>query len=280
MTSAALVTFWFQSRASPARRRDVCPRCHLSAVTRMKVVRENVDYDCDGTVLKGYAAYMDENPQHQKAAVMVAHTAIGPHDDFIQDVLTNLALSGYVAFALDLFGAADVVTGADKERANAQLRERRELIAERATAALHVVQRMQTVDANRIAAIGYCLGGKCVLDLARSGAHLQGVVSFHGILDRWETAGDPMTARVLAFHGRKDPFVTPSMLEGFLDEMEQRDVEYEIRLYGANVMHAFTRSEKNTPDDADAGFQFCPRVAHTSWESTLEFLEEALGMPE
>lgn len=215
-----------------------------------------------------------------QAAVLVAHTAIGPHDDFIQDVLTKLALSGYFAFALDLFGAPDVVTGAEKDRANAPLKERRDLIAERATAALHVVQRMKEVDANRIAAIGYCLGGKCVLDLARTGAHLQGVVSFHGILDSWEAAGEPMTARVLAFHGRKDPFVTSSMFEGFLEEMEEREVEYEVRVYGAKVMHAFTRSEKNTPDDADAGFQFCPRVAHESWEATLEFLENVLALPE
>lgn len=215
-----------------------------------------------------------------QAAVLVGHTAIGPHDDFIQEVLTKLALSGYYAFALDLFGAADVVTGEEKNKANAPLKERRGLIAERATAALHLLQRMDKVDANRIAAIGYCLGGKCVLDLARSGAHLQGVVSFHGILDRWMPESEPMTARVLAFHGRKDPFVTPSMFEGFVDEMEEREVEYEVRLYGANVMHAFSRAEKNTPDDAEAGFQFCPRVAHQSWQSTLDFLDEVLAVPE
>lgn len=211
---------------------------------------------------------------------MVAHTAIGPHDDFIQDVLTNLALSGYYAFALDLFGAPDVVTGVEKDKANAPLKERRGLIAERATAALHVLQRTEKVDANRVAAIGYCLGGKCVLDLARTGAHLQGVVSFHGILDQWQPEAEPMTARVLAFHGRKDPFVTSSMFDGFVEEMEQREVEYEVRLYGAKVMHAFTRAENNTPDDAEAGFQFSPRVAHGSWKATLEFLETVFEIPE
>lgn len=87
-----------------------------------------------------------------------------------------------------------------------------------------------------------------------------------------------MTARVLAFHGRKDPFVTSDMFNAFVEEMEQRQVE--VRVYGAKVMHAFTRAEKNTAGDAEAGFQFCPRVAHESWESTLKFLDKVLVLPE
>lgn len=219
------------------------------------------------------------NRMLMQAAVIVAHTAIGPQDEFIQKTIMQLAQAGYVAFALDMFGEPDIVTGEAKEKANAPFKERRELIADRALAALRVVQDMQDVDANRIAAIGYCFGGKTVLDMARVGGALKGVVSFHGVLDRLHASRGEreVSARVLVFHGYADPYTSPASLADFIQEMEESGVQYEVRVFGSNVLHGFTRPEKATEQDAKMGHQFSEWVASSSWQAALGLLHDVLS---
>jgi dienelactone hydrolase len=214
-------------------------------------------------------------------AVIVAHTAVGPQEAFITDIVHDLATRGYAAFALDLFGAGRCVAGAEKHKRNSELKQNRGLIAERALAAVQAVQKLDGVESGRLAAVGFCLGGQCVMDLMRAaplieGAALRGVVSFHGILDAWPHPPGPSTARVLAFHGYADPFVSEEMVTGFCGEMEERGVDYEVRLLGAGVMHAFMRPDKTAPMDAAAGLRYDARIAARAWHATLAFLNEVL----
>lgn len=216
-------------------------------------------------------------------AVLVAHTAIGPQDQFITDALQALAQEGYAAFALDLFGAGHTVLGEEKQQYNAELQQQRNLIAERALAALDLVKGFPGVDAERIAAIGYCLGGKCVLDLLRAAAPdaLRAVVSFHGILDGVAVKGAQQRpqARVVAFHGHEDPFATNAGMIAFAAEMEQRQVDYEVRLMGANVLHAFMRPDKTRSEDERAGLQYHATVSERAWADTVCILRDAMAAP-
>lgn len=218
-----------------------------------------------------------------QAAILVAHTAIGPQERFVTDVVHRLAEQGYAAFALDLFGAGRCVFGEGKTACIQELRDNRSLIAQRALAAVDVVCGMPGVDATRVAAIGYCLGGKCVLDLMRNAppdGRLKGVVSFHGILDGGAGASGAVPdvlPRVLAFHGYKDPFVSDEMLVEFCGDMEGRGADYEVRVLGSRVLHAFTRDDKQAPADAEAGLQYSRAAAERSWQATAAFLREVLA---
>lgn len=191
--------------------------------------------------------------------------------------------------------------GAAKDAANAPYKENRSLISTHAMAAVRLVQAMEDVDPSRIAAIGYCLGGKVVLDLARTGADLKAAVSFHGVLDRLgplsneseeskASAVQPSPSkvtekdntsskipRIVAFHGYADPFTPPEALRAFLEEMEELGAQYEVRVLGANVLHAFTRPGFVTEADEKTGFQYCERVAKGSWKDTLQILRESVG---
>jgi dienelactone hydrolase len=221
----------------------------------------------------------DQEPKSLLAqpAVIVAHTAIGPQDAFIQVRLMELAKEGYIAFALDLFGAEHCVFGDEKNEYNAELKNNRQLIAERALAALSALQRVPVVDSARIGALGYCLGGKCVLDLARAGADLRCVVSFHGILDGYINNPGPIQPRLLVFHGYSDPFTTPDMLTAFFKEMEDRNANYEVDVFGSDVLHAFTRPEKSLQSDRENGLQYNEEISDRCWSRTIKFLSEGLG---
>eukprot|EP00873_Tetraselmis_striata_P006038 jgi/Tetstr1/426302/TSEL_016618.t1 len=158
--------------------------------------------------LSGYAAWEATPDGGPRAGVLVAHTAIGPQEDFIRDKVHRLARMGYVGFALDMFGAGRCVFGEEKDAANLPLKQDRAAIARRAQAAMDALTAMPEVDGSRVAALGYCLGGKVVLDLARiAPPELRAAVSFHGILDELGGAASaPVTARCLCYHGARDPF--------------------------------------------------------------------------
>jgi len=241
--------------------------------------QEVVYHDERGTALSGYAAWMKEATEGGTArpGVLVAHTAIGPQEDFIREKVHQLAELGYVGFALDMFGAGHCVFGAEKEAANRVLKEDRPLIASRANAALGAMTALPVVDAERVGAIGYCLGGKVVLDLARSVPQgLRAVVSFHGILDA--VGGDaswPLTAACLCYHGARDPFVSDADLLAFRDEMEAREAAYEVVMLGG-CYHAFTRPEKVATGDRAAGLFYDKAAAEKSWAGACSFLKDHL----
>jgi dienelactone hydrolase len=215
--------------------------------------------------------------------VLVAHTAIGPQEVFIHSCCDALARAGYAAFALDLFGTGECVF--DKQVRDGilgPLREDRSKYAARVQAGYDAMCAQPEVDESRgVGAIGFCLGGQAVLDLARAktAPGLKGVVSFHGSLDNPSTLPSPpsssSSASVLILHGDDDPFNPPERMAECTRGLTERGIEYEIHTFGG-AKHAFTRPEKTKLEDYASGFGYQPRAAARSWAAARNFLAEVL----
>jgi dienelactone hydrolase len=182
---------------------------------------------------------------------------------------------GYVVFAADIFGKG--VRADNPEDASAlaaKYKNDRPLLRGRVNAALQVLRQVPEADASRLAAIGYCFGGTTVLELARSGADIRGVVSFHGGLGT-PTPGDAKSIRckVLALHGADDPFVPPDEVSTFEEEMRSGGVDWQLIIYGGAV-HSFT--DWNAGSNVSLGSAYNQRADARSWEHMKLFFAEIL----
>lgn len=232
-----------------------------------------IEYHDGETCLEGLLAY-DDALSTPLPAVMISHAWRG-RDDFVCNKARALAELGYVAFALDMYGKG--VLGSNLEE-NARLMQPfmddRSLLQRRMTLALDRVRDLEQVDAERIAAIGFCFGGLCVLDLARTGEDLCGVVSFHGLLTPpGNTHGNRIKAKVLMLHGHDDPLVPSDDVRAVQDEMTKAGADWQFHSYG-HTMHAFTNPIANDPD---FGTVYQADADRRSWQSMKNFLEEVLA---
>lgn len=148
----------------------------------------------------------------------------------------------------------------------------RTLLRRRINAALQAVRQLPNVDASRIAAMGYCFGGMCVLELARSGADIRGVISVHGIFAPGKIANESITAKVLCLHGHNDPMVPPEQVLAFETEMTQAGVDWQVHVYGG-TMHAFTNPKANNPG---FGTVYNEVAADRAYRSIADFLIEIM----
>ena len=143
-------------------------------------------------------------------------------------------------------------------------------------AGVDFAKQQDSVDSDRIAAIGYCFGGLCVLELARSGAALRGVASFHGLLSKDpDTANETITARIIAFHGWDDPFVPPDQVREFTEEMSAANADWQLHAYG-NTLHSFTKPMANDPEN---GIAYNASAEQSSWQALTHFLRECFEPP-
>ncbi|MCR4302578.1 MAG: dienelactone hydrolase family protein [Sulfuricaulis sp.] len=206
---------------------------------------EEVTYKAGDTVLKGYLAY-DDTVRGKRPGVLVVHDWWG-HGDFVRDRTRALAALGYTALAVDMFGdgkQTDDPGEADKLSGN--VAGNPPLMKARFDAAQAVLRKHKTVDPKRLAAIGYSSGGKVVLDMARQGADLAGVVSYWGLVGTQHPAQKGrVKAKVLVFNGKDDPMAPPEQIKQFQEEMTAAGVDYRLIDY-PGLKHAFTRP------DADA----------------------------
>ena len=146
----------------------------------------------------------------------------------------------------------------------------RALLRRRINAAVHAVRQLPQVDASRVAAMGYCFGGLCVLELARSGADVKGVVSIHGIFAPGNVSNEKITAKVLCLRGHDDPMAPPEQVLALETEMTRANVDWQIHIYGG-TMHAFTNPKANNPS---FGTVYKEIVANRAYRSIENFLEE------
>ena len=232
---------------------------------------EALEYHDGETVLEGYLAY-DDALSAPRPGVLVVHEWKGLNE-YAKRRARQLAQLGYVAFAADMYGKG--ILAKDHAEAAARsgvYRNDRHLMRQRAHAGLAVLRAHPRVEADRVAAIGYCFGGTTALELARSGEPLRGVASFHGGL----STPSPEDARqilgkVLVLHGADDSFVGPEEVAAFETEMHSAGVAYRLIRYPGAV-HSFTVAEAG--NDPSTGMAYHAEADRQSWEALRRFLED------
>lgn len=215
--------------------------------------KRDIDYECDGIRLCGVAVLPSRSPGDASSSlsprpgVLVAPDFRGRSSLQITNA-ERIAALGYVALAIDMYGEGKSgSTLAESGALMNALREDRALLMRRVNAALDTLHALPEVDGKRTGAIGFCFGGMCVLDLARSGADVRGVVSFHGLFAPPPSElCKPIRATVLALHGYDDPMVPPEHVVALGNELRASGVDWQIHAYG-NTVHGFTNPAANNP---------------------------------
>jgi len=239
-----------------------------------KIVERTVEYSAQGVVMKGYLAY-DENVKGKREGVLVVPEWWGLND-YPRRRARMLAELGYTALAVDMYGGGKVVTTPDEAgKLSSEAMKDLDVTKARFIAALDFLKGQPTVDPNRVAAIGYCFGGGVVLNMARQGVDLKGVVSFHGNLTAVKPAQPgSVKAKILVLSGGADKFVTPEQVEAFKKEMNSAGADFRVISY-PGALHSFTN-----PDATELGKKFNMPIAYNakadegSWSEMKGFLNE------
>ena len=225
-------------------------------------------YTAKDTTCVGYVAYPKGAGPHP---VVMDTPAFGGLDDFARGKADWLATLGYIGFAVDYYGEGR--TARDEVQATEMMHV---LQADRATllvrmqAALDTAHALPDADKSNIAAIGFCFGGKAVLDLARSGAKLAGVVPFHGIFDAPPSGCSKMHTSVLVLHGWDDPLATPDQAVGLAKELTEHCDDWQMLAFG-HTSHAFTNPAAQSPE---AGMAYAASSNDRAFAALQAFLEE------
>ena len=239
----------------------------VSAAVRTK----DVEYRQGDTVLQGFFAW-DDAAKGRRPGVLVVHEWWG-HNEHARDQAKRLAQAGYVGFALDMYGKGKVATHPkDAEAFMTEATKDPAVLTARFNAALEQLKRDPHVDPDQIAAIGYCFGGGVVLGMARSGADLDAVVTFHGHLATKTPAGKgKIKARILVLTGADDPMIPPRQVEAFKSEMTAAGVKFEVISY-PGAKHSFTnpQADKTGMD----GLAYNADADAKSWAAMLDLFHQ------
>jgi dienelactone hydrolase len=221
-------------------------RAQNSASTMKK---ENVTYTADGVTLQGFVVY-DQSKKGKRPAILVVHEWWGLNE-YTKMRATELAKLGYIAMAVDEFGNGKTAANPkEAQELTAPFYKDPQMGKTRLDAAIKKIKEYPETDPNNIAAIGYCFGGAVVLNSAKLGADLKGVVSFHGGLAGVPANKDLLKAKILVCHGASDKFVTQKDVDAFKHQLDSIGVKYTFKVY-ANATHAFTN-----PDATKIGKEF------------------------
>jgi len=247
-----------------------------AVVTRAGIVGKPVEYTADSVTLKGYIVY-DDKLKDKRPGVIVVHEWWG-HNEYARKRADMLAELGYVALAVDMYGngkQADHPNDAGKF--SSEVMKNMPVMKARFLAAMDLLKKNEAVDPVRVAAIGYCFGGGVVLAMARDGADLKGVVSFHGSLATSTPAEKgKVKAKVLVCNGADDKFIPAEDIKNFKAEMKAAGVDLKFVNYEGAV-HSFTN-----PGATEAGKKFNIPLAYNekadknSWADMQEFFRKIL----
>ncbi len=232
---------------------------------------EDVSYGHDGTELVGVL----ERPDRPNGrAAIVFHEANGLGNN-VRRRTRMLADLGYVAFAADLYGGGRTYGAEGAVREMNKLRDDPQRFRARIRAAFDHILTLEGVDPQKVAAIGYCFGGTAALELARSGAQVAAVISFHGLLTTPLPAqAGEIRSRILACTGARDPLVPLEDVSAFYEEMDAAEANWQLIVYG-QALHSFTN--QNVIGMGDPRMDYDPSADRQSWAAALLFLDEALG---
>jgi dienelactone hydrolase len=245
----------------------------LSSHLHAEIVFKTVEYKEGSTTLEGLAVH-DDAMRGKRPGILVVHQWKGL-GDYEKKRAEMLATLGYNVFAVDIYGKGVRPTNPKDASAEAGKYKRdRALLRSRVNAGLAVLKKDELTDATKIAAMGYCFGGTAALELARGGADVAGVVSFHGGLSTPTPNDTKVKAKVLALHGADDPNVPPAEVAGFEDEMRKAKVDWSLVSYG-NAVHSFT--DWNAGNDNSKGSAYNEKADKRSWEAMKGFFAEIFG---
>ena len=244
-----------------------------SVAAAADLVTRTVEYHQGDTVLEGVLVFDPAGPARRPGVLVMPNwLGVGPAARASAEKLARL---GYVALVADLYGKGVRPAGGKEAGALAgRLKADRPLLQARVNAALDELRHQPSVDPARLVAIGYCFGGMAALELARSGAPLVGVVTFHGSLGS-PTPADArqIKGKVLALHGADDPFVPEAEVKGFEDEMRAAGVDWQLVKYSGAV-HSFTDADAGS--DNSKGAAYNAAADRRSWQAMQDFFAEVL----
>lgn len=245
----------------------------FSPLLTAAVTGKAIEYPVGEVLCEGWHAY-DESVAGKRPAILIVHqwTGLSENEKMRAEMLAKL---GYNVFALDIYGKGIRPQPPESAKESGKYKENRALFRKRLEAGLQVLRGLPQTDPENIAAIGYCFGGTGVLELARGGAKIDGIVSFHGGLGT-PTPDDAknIACEVLVLHGADDPYVPPAEVEAFHREMKAAGVEYEFVAYPGAV-HAFT--QKMAGDDPSKGAAYQAEADAKSWEAMKAFFDRIFG---
>ncbi|MEE9425170.1 MAG: dienelactone hydrolase family protein [Methylococcales bacterium] len=240
----------------------------------MTIQTQLIEYYDNGTLLEGFLAY-DDKLSSQLPAVLIAHTW-GGRDQTVCNKAIQMAELGYVGFAGDMYGKGILGTNTDENAALMQpFIDNRGRLQARMLIALETLQQQTIVNPTQVAAVGYCFGGMCVLDLARTGAKLSAAVSVHGLLKAPDNIfNSKIYAKVLILHGYQDRLAPPEDVYALQNELSAAKADWQIHLYG-NSMHGFTNPSAN---QASTGILYNKVADKRAWRSITDFLGDSMDI--
>lgn len=237
------------------------------------IKKDTVTYQSGNTTLKGYV-YYNEAKKGNLPVMLVVHEWWGCNE-YAQSRAEQLAGIGFLAFAVDMYGDGKVVTtSAEAGKLAGEVKGNVQMMRERINAALEYIKKRPNADLTKIGAIGYCFGGTVALELARSGAELNGVVSFHGGLatPKPEQTKNVKT-KILVCHGGSDKFVPDTEVAAFRKEMDAANVDWQLIMYSGAV-HAFTNP--NSGNKPETGVAYNETADRRSWGTMIRFFAEVM----
>ncbi|WP_129649443.1 dienelactone hydrolase family protein [Peristeroidobacter agariperforans] len=234
--------------------------------------KELVQYRDGETVCEAYVAHAGR--PNKQPCVLIAHDWSGrlPHVDRMAD---EMAAHGYVGIAIDIYGHGNRGRiEADNSALMAPFIEDRALLLRRLQSALDAAASLPFVDSHRVAIVGYCFGGLCALDLARSAdPRLAAAISIHGVLSKPPGVTQRISASVLVLHGWEDPYARPREVLELAQELTQAGADWQLHAYG-HALHAFTAESLNDPAK---GLAYHPKAAARARHAQISFLAETLA---
>lgn len=230
----------------------------------VNVKEENITYTADTVTMNGYVAY-NQNDTRKRPIVVIIPEWWGLND-YAKGRARQLAELGYLTIAIDVYGNGQTADNPDKAKSLAMpFYQNPAMCKQRFDAALGKIKTYPMADTSRIAAIGYCFGGGMVLNLARKGEDIKGVVSFHGSLLGTPANKDLLKAAILVCHGEADPFVPATEVQEFKKQMDSIGASYTFKGY-AGATHAFTN-----PGATEMGKKFSLPIAYNAAADTASF---------
>jgi len=239
----------------------------------MPITRRVTVHEGPGGTFESLAVF-DSSTERPRPGILLFPNVLGTKEaDFAY--AEKVAALGYTLFVADVYGQGKRTSRDDPDmgRYMAELNADRALLRERVNAAHAVLKSLEDVDESRTAAIGFCFGGKCVLDLARSGADIAGGVSFHGVYDAPPFPNAAITAKLLICHGWEDPIAPPEATVALARELTEAGCDWQIHAYG-HTGHAFTDHAVNMPEK---GLAYSADADHRSFRSMKDFLGDLFG---